>query len=512
MNEQKVGLGRRITFLVIGISVLIFLFSVCLAVIKIKGSLMDSSESKISEVTEIAYNIIEGYRNKAANGELTIDKAKELATQDIRNFQYQGKNYVWVNSYDNKFIVHPTKPAGFDCTTLKDKNGKQFVVELTEIAKSGKVDFVKYEWPKPGQPQDKTFPKLATARAIPEWGWVLGTGIYIDEINSKVIQLVLQIFIGNLIVVLVIIALVQLKFVKNINKSMNEITEDLTASSRQISEASYHLETSSQRMAEGSTEQASSIQEISATLEETTSMLQNNNVNTDQAAILARQAKENADKSYREMEQMMKSMNEIKHSSNEISKIIKVIDEIAFQTNILALNAAVEAARAGDAGKGFAVVAEEVRNLAQRSTQSAKDTTELIENNISLSEQGAGLAEAVHGSIAGIDSQAKKVSELLDEISAATNEQAIGVEQIHKAISQMEQVMQASVQTADDTASASQELFAQTSAMNDVVDRIATIVNGYSVEKSTQVNYKRPTLTKKPKYDTKLISDNLSDF
>jgi methyl-accepting chemotaxis protein len=178
------------------------------------------------------------------------------------------------------------------------------------------------------------------------------------------------------------------------------------------------------------------------------------------------------------MAKMMSSMEQIKKSSHEISKIIKVIDDIAFQTNILALNAAVEAARAGDAGLGFAVVAEEVRNLAQRSTRAAKDTTQIIESNISLSEEGSNIAKTVQQSIDEIDVQAKKVSELIDEIASATNEQAQGIDQIYKAISQMELALQSNAQIADESASASQELAAQSHSMNDIIGTLNQLVNG----------------------------------
>lgn len=207
-------------------------------------------------------------------------------------------------------------------------------------------------------------------------------------------------------------------------------------------------------------------------------MIFKNNENTTQAAHLARQTKQFADKSAVEMDEMTESMTKLKDSSNAISKIIKTIDDISFQTNLLALNAAVEAARAGDAGKGFAVVAEEVRNLAQRSAQAAKETDELINTNITLSEQGVNVTKNISESIAEINEQASKVSELLDEIAIATKEQSIGIEQINKAIVQMEQVLQANAHTAEDSSSASEKLAAQTHFVNEIVTKLTELVNG----------------------------------
>lgn len=263
-----------------------------------------------------------------------------------------------------------------------------------------------------------------------------------------------------------------------ITKPIQQAIGELTTGSSEVSAASSQVEAASHSLAEGTTEQAASIQETSSTLEETSSMVQQNNENTKQAVILAKSAKEYAQKSNQEMATMMVSMSDLKQSSNEIAKIIKVIDEIAFQTNLLSLNAAVEAARAGDAGKGFAVVAEEVRSLAQRSAQAAKDTAFIIEKNISLSEDSAKIAKDVNESLSQIDDEAKKVSELLEEISTATDEQARGINEINKAIQQMEQVMQSNSATADESAAASKELASQALNVNDIVYSLVRLVEG----------------------------------
>jgi methyl-accepting chemotaxis protein/methyl-accepting chemotaxis protein-1 (serine sensor receptor) len=178
------------------------------------------------------------------------------------------------------------------------------------------------------------------------------------------------------------------------------------------------------------------------------------------------------------LEEMVQSMKDIASSSEKISKIIRVIDEIAFQTNILALNAAVEAARAGEAGMGFAVVADEVRNLAHRSAQAAKDTAALIEESIAKSNEGNKKLQLVAGSIQQVTGSATQVKVLVDEVDVGSQEQARGIEQIATAVTQMETVTQRSAASAEESAAASEELAAQAQALNDIVERVRNLVGG----------------------------------
>lgn len=280
---------------------------------------------------------------------------------------------------------------------------------------------------------------------------------------------------------------------ENVNKSVKNVLGDLSETSTNLDTLSKDLTITGHKLAEGTTEQAASIQETSSTLEESSSMLHQTTQNTKEAEMLAKQTKEFADKGNAEMKIMLSSMEELKRSSGEISKIIKVIDEIAFQTNILSLNAAVEAARAGDAGKGFAVVAEEVRHLAQRSAQAAKDTAIIIESNITLSDRCLEMTGQVDSSLLEIVQETHKVSELLEEISSASQEQEIGIGQINKAISQMEHVLHVNAGTAQDSAQSADQLGAFSETLKNIMLELGYLINGHV---SKQAKFVAPKLNK----------------
>ncbi|HEY9062557.1 MAG TPA: methyl-accepting chemotaxis protein [Pseudobacteroides sp.] len=251
----------------------------------------------------------------------------------------------------------------------------------------------------------------------------------------------------------------------------NEILTNISSASDQVAAGARQVSASSQMLSQGSTEQASSIEEITSSMTQVAAQTKQNAANANQANQLALAAKENAVQGNSQMQSMVKAMAEINDSSSNISKIIKVIDEIAFQTNILALNAAVEAARAGQHGKGFAVVAEEVRNLAARSANAAKETTEMIENSIRKVEAGTEIANNTAEALDKIVDGVTKATQLVGDIASASNEQASGIAQINQAISQVAQVVQTNSATAEESASASEELSSQAELLKNAVSR-----------------------------------------
>jgi len=254
-------------------------------------------------------------------------------------------------------------------------------------------------------------------------------------------------------------------------QSFNEVFTEINNAADQVSSGSNQVSDGSQALSQGTTEQASAIEELTSSITEVAAQTKQNAVNATQANDLALNAKDGATQGNAHMKEMLKSMDEINESSSNISKIIKVIDDIAFQTNILALNAAVEAARAGQHGKGFAVVAEEVRNLAARSASAAKETTDLIEGSIKKVEAGTRIANNTATALDQIVEGVSKAATLVGEIAAASNEQATSISQINKGIEQVSDVVQTNSATAEQSAAASEELSSQASMLKEMVGK-----------------------------------------
>jgi methyl-accepting chemotaxis protein/methyl-accepting chemotaxis protein-1 (serine sensor receptor) len=270
--------------------------------------------------------------------------------------------------------------------------------------------------------------------------------------------------------------------IRSTNNILMQVADELSEGAQQTASAASQVSSLSQALAQGSSEQAASLEETSASSEEINSMARKNTENSHQAAGLVTQSQQKFVETNQSLEHMVVAMDEIKTSSDRISKIIKTIDEIAFQTNILALNAAVEAARAGEAGMGFAVVADEVRNLAQRCAQAAKDTSSLIEESISKSGDGKIKVDQVAVAIRAITEEAGSIKVLVDDVNMGSQEQARGIDQIGKALTQMEQVTQKTAANAEECASAAEELNAQSATLKGIVDRLTALVGGDSAQ------------------------------
>ena len=298
-----------------------------------------------------------------------------------------------------------------------------------------------------------------------------------SEMTSAKASATVMIMTGGILSI-VLGSLLAFFITKSITGPIRRIIGGLNSGAGQTASAASQVSGASQQLAEGSSEQAASIEETTASLEELTSMTKQNAENATEAESLAANAQSNADTGTKTMMRMEEAISDIKRSSDETSKIIKTIDDIAFQTNLLALNAAVEAARAGEAGKGFAVVAEEVRNLAQRSAEAAKNTSEMIETAVENASKGVEISAEVSESLNQIAGDSRKVNSLIGEISAASREQSQGIEQISRAVNQMDQVTQQNAANSEESASAAEELSSQAEELRSMVSELTVVVNG----------------------------------
>jgi methyl-accepting chemotaxis protein/methyl-accepting chemotaxis protein-1 (serine sensor receptor) len=269
--------------------------------------------------------------------------------------------------------------------------------------------------------------------------------------------------------------------VRQINHDLRFTVTSLAEGAEQIAAAATQVSSSSQSLAQGASEQAASIEETSAATEEINSMARRNTENSNSTAAMVSTSLTRFEETDQSLTEMVAAMDGINASSEQISRIIKVIDQIAFQTNILALNAAVEAARAGEAGMGFAVVADEVRNLAQRSAQAAKDTATLIEDSIAKSQAGKRKVDQVATAIRSITADSSKMKLLVDEINLGSQEQSRGIDQISRSISEMEKVTQSNASSAEQSAAAAEQLTAQSQSVQEIVRHLNTLVGAATV-------------------------------
>jgi methyl-accepting chemotaxis protein len=367
---------------------------------------------------------------------------------------------------DNKgmIIVHPDKELMMK-TNIGDLKGMESVATRMIASQEGIQ-----ECPYKGDNKIVAFAPIQAA----QWGVALV--ISKKELLSPIRNMRNIIMLAGIIIIAIAASIILWTVQRSISTPINRIVDNLNEGAEQLSSASAEISSASQMLAEGASEQAASIQESSSSLLEISSRTKKNAENANQADRLMKESNEVVIKANRSMGELSSAMEEISKTGEETAKIIKTIDEIAFQTNLLALNAAVEAARAGEVGAGFAVVAGEVRNLAMRAAEAARNTSHLIDGTVKRIKQGSDLVVKTGEAFSEVAKGTHKVGELVSEIAISSREQAHGIEQVNKAVDGMDKIAQRNAANAEESASTSEELSAQAVQMKNIVSAMVKLV------------------------------------
>lgn len=418
-------------------------------------------------MTSAAVPLIEDDKFVGVSG---VDLSLKSLKEDMDKVKPYAESQAYILSSSGKWVTHSqedqiTKPAEFVLNNEKMK----------EAVQSGKSLQLTQVDPKTNEESLYVFYPIKMGTSEISWSLMLVTPakVVFAEANNMFYKQIMMSFVGLFLLMGAVFIVANL-----ISKEISDLSRKLSESNQQVSGAIHHLTTAGQELSTHATESASSLEEAVASLEEITSMVKINSENARQAANLSNSSSEEAIKGESEIHNLITSMKEISESSKKIEEIINVIDDIAFQTNLLSLNAAVEAARAGEQGKGFSVVAEAVRALAHRSSIAAKDITALIKESVSKIEMGTEKADRSGDVLKNIVTTVKKVSELNNAISLASEEQAAGIQQISIAMNQIDQSVQKNASSSADIATTAEEINQQATSMALVVVNINEEVYG----------------------------------
>lgn len=448
---------------------------------------------------EVAHGVLVWAHSRQLSGELTVQAAQDIAKQAISKMRYDSSEYFWINDMTPTVVMHPIKPElnGKNAGEIKDPNGFSLFVGFADVVRKSGQGFVPYLWPKPGM--ERPVEKISYVKGFEPWGWIIGSGIYLDDLRSEQSQRRLLV----LCVISFVLAVAGYMFVSfyKVNKGgmtwvsqhLNELADgdlrnrptkpwggdevatlivdlqkvyesihslinqvrlaalELATTSQEVSIASVDLSTRTEQAASNLGSEASAVAKINLEIKQSAQR-------TQEAAAMAQGNAEVAEKGGEIIATVVDTMSDIQVSSSKINEIIGVIDGIAFQTNILALNAAVEAARAGESGRGFAVVATEVRGLAGRSAVAAREIKGLITESVARISEGTMVVEGAGRNISELVANAKQINKLLEEIADATRAQVVEVDEVVRAINVLDVNTQQNAALVEETSASATSL------------------------------------------------------
>ncbi|MEZ5646831.1 MAG: methyl-accepting chemotaxis protein [Burkholderiaceae bacterium] len=459
----------------------------------------EARERSTRQTVEIAHGVVSWAHELQLAGRMDQATAQATARQALATLRYSGSEYFWINDMHPRVVMHPIRPEldGKDVTETRDPDGTRLFVAFVDKVKADGEGFVPYLWPKPGSAEPVQ--KLSFVKGFAPWGWVIGSGIYIDDLQAELVasagRLAMVVGVALLVIVLLTRSVSQ-SIVNGLNKAVRvakaiaggDISQDIrvrgghdevgqlmramadmSTNLRQmvgmVQSSAQSMEVAASEIAAGNNDLSSRTEQTASSLEETAAAMTQINETVSrnaeaaaQAGQISSNASQTAEAGSQVVADVVNTMEQITASSRRIADITGVIDGIAFQTNILALNAAVEAARAGEHGRGFAVVAGEVRALATRSAEAAREIKLLIGDSVDRVESGGQLVASAGQTMNDIVQSVHRLAALLGEIQQANSEQATGVGEVTMAVANLDQMTQQNSALVEESAAAAASL------------------------------------------------------
>jgi methyl-accepting chemotaxis protein len=527
-DQVKWTLGRKICALFLVVFALFAAQEAFYVLPTFKQQLFERRQAENRAVVEVAFGVLEHFAALEQSGRASRTEAQAAAKETIRKLRFADQNYFWINDLEPRMVMHPTKPEldGKPLGDLKDASGKPYFVAFAEVAKQSGQGFVEYDFMKPQT--GKVVPKISYVKLFPAWGWVLGSGVYLDDVAAEGWKMAFLLGTGLLVaLVLAIVGIRQL--IRGINASVREVhagidevvkgrlthrfkalgqdelasmagnlndlvirlqedfrgirkaSESTAAGATQLDSTSHEQLKASEEVANGAQMLKRSMEDNGVNIEQARSSLGQTVVHIGQAASQLEHAVQAAEAGRGAGEESSRAMLEIESVADQIVKAVQVIQGIARQTNLLSLNAAIEAAKAGTQGKGFAVVAEEVRKLAERSGAAARDIAVMIEQTHQAVGRGQETVQRTVETLGSIQAGVSELSRTMTSIQTATEEESRAIEQIRHQMKEEDLQAERNASAATELSASAEQVASTAQELAEISRRLAETVSRFTV-------------------------------